>query len=131
MFELFQMVFRVIVSYFIIYFTFRVMGKRELGELGIIDLIIFFMIAEISALAIENLDKPFIYTIIIIFLLVFLQKLFNYLTLKNAKLRDKIEGTPSVFIANGKINYCEMRKQSYTFDDLRSEERRVGKECRS
>jgi uncharacterized membrane protein YcaP (DUF421 family) len=94
------------------------MGKKELGELGIIDLIIFLMIAEISALAIEDLDKPFIYAVIAIMLLVFLQKLLNYLTLKNANLRDKIEGTPAVLIANGKVNYQEMRKQSYTFDDL-------------
>lgn len=118
MFEIFQIIFRVLFSYVLIFITFRFMGKRELGELGIIDLIIFFMIAEISALTIENLDKPFIYSVIAIGLLVFLQKFFNYITLKNAKLRDTIEGTPSVIIANGKVNYQEMRKQSYTFDDL-------------
>lgn len=118
MLEILQIIFRVIFSYVIIFITFRIMGKRELGELGIIDLIIFFMIGEMSAIAIENIDKPFINTIVAIMLLVFLQKFFNYLTLKNAKLRDKIEGTPSVIIANGKVNYQEMRKQSYTFDDL-------------
>lgn len=121
MFEIFQIIFRVLFSYVLIFITFRFMGKRELGELGIIDLIIFFMIAEISALTIENLDKPFIYSVIAIGLLVFLQKFFNYITLKNAKLRDTIEGTPSVIIANGKVNYQEMRKQSYTFDDLMSQ----------
>ncbi|HEY8364741.1 MAG TPA: DUF421 domain-containing protein [Haloplasmataceae bacterium] len=118
MLEILQIIFRVIFNYIVIYITFRIMGKRELGELGIIDLIIFFMIAEISALSIEDLDRPLLYTLIIISLLVFFQKFFSYITLKNAKLRDKIEGTPSVIIANGKVNYQEMRKQSYTFDDL-------------
>ncbi len=118
MFGLFQIIFRVLFNYVIIYITFRIMGKRELGELSIIDLIIFLMIAEITALSIEDIERPFIYSIVSIALLVFLQKFFSYITLKNAKLRDQIEGSPSVIIANGKINYAEMKRQSYTFDDL-------------
>jgi len=94
------------------------MGKREIGELSIIDLIVFLMIAEIIALAIEDIESPLIHSVIAVFLLVFLQKLLSYISLKNAKVRDKIEGTPSVIIANGKVDYAEMKKQSYTFNDL-------------
>ncbi|NLC94237.1 MAG: DUF421 domain-containing protein [Bacilli bacterium] len=118
MYELLQVIIRVILSYIIVYITFRVMGKRELGELSIIDLVVFLMIAEIIALAIENLDRPFFYSVVTILILVLLQKGLSYLTLKNAKLRDKLEGTPSVIIANGQINYQEMKKQNYSFDDL-------------
>ncbi|NLG81711.1 MAG: DUF421 domain-containing protein [Bacilli bacterium] len=118
MFQMFQIIIRVILSYIIVYLTFRIMGKRELGELSIIDLIVFLMIAEIIALAIENLDRPFFYSVVTIIVLVLLQKVLSYLTLKNAKLRDTLEGKPSVIIANGKINYQEMKKQNYSFDDL-------------
>lgn len=118
MYQLLQVIIRVILSYIIVYITFRVMGKRELGELSIIDLVVFLMIAEIIALAIENLDRPFFYSVVTILILVLLQKGLSYFTLKNAKLRDKLEGTPSVIIANGQINYQEMKKQNYSFDDL-------------
>ncbi len=118
MFELFQILFRVIFNYLIIFVTFRVMGKREIGELSIIDLIVFLMIAEITALSIEELDEPIIHSLLPIALLVMLQKTLSYITLKNSKVRDKIEGSLSVIIANGKVNYQEMKKQNYTFDDL-------------
>lgn len=118
MFEIMQIIFRVIFNYIIVYVTFRIMGKKEIGELSIIDLIVFLMIAEIIAFSIEDINKPFIHSILPIALLVFLQKLLSYITLKNTKIRKKIEGNPSVLIANGRVNYQEMNKQSYSFDDL-------------
>ncbi len=118
MYEIFQLTFRVFINYGIIFITFRIMGKREIGELNVVDLIIFLMIAEISVFSIEELEKPLFYSVIAIGLLVFLQKVLSYITLKNSKVRDKIEGTPSVLIANGRVDYKEMNKQKYTFDDL-------------
>lgn len=118
MFELINVLFRVILNYGVIFLTFRIMGKREIGELSIIDLIIFIMIAEISALSIGDISKPFINTVITIGLLIVLQKTLSYINLKNTKVREKIEGKPSVLIANGLINYKEMKNQKYSFDDL-------------
>lgn len=129
MFEILQITLRVILNYLIIFITFRIMGKREIGELSIIDLIIFLMIAEITALSIEELEEPFIHSVVAIGLLVVLQKLLSYITLKNSSLRNTIEGKPSVLIANGKVDYQEMQKQSYTFDDLMNQLR--DKEIRS
>jgi len=94
------------------------MGKREVGELSLIDLIVFLMIAEIAAISIEQIDKPYIHSLTAIAILVILQKVLAYISLKNTKVRSKIEGTPSVIIANGKVDYVEMRKNRYTFDDL-------------
>ena len=116
--DIFNVAIRVLLSYMVIYLTFRFMGKRELGELGIIDLVIFFMIGEISALSIENLKRPFYYSVIAIVLLVVFQKFFNFIALKSGKLHEKIEGVSSVIIAKGQVNYQEMRKQKYTFNDL-------------
>lgn len=94
------------------------MGKREVGELSIIDLVVFLMIAELAAVSIEQLDKPYFYFVIAILTLVLLQRLLAYVSLKNTKARGKIEGKPSVIIANGMVDYYEMRKNRYTFDDL-------------
>jgi len=61
---------------------------------------------------------PYIHSLTAIAILVILQKVLAYISLKNTKVRSKIEGTPSVIIANGKVDYVEMRKNRYTFDDL-------------
>ncbi|QVK16910.1 DUF421 domain-containing protein [Mycoplasmatota bacterium] len=129
MYEMIQILLRTFFSYILVYITFRILGKREIGELSIIDLIVFLMIAEITVFSIENINKPFIHSVIVIALLILLQKLLSYITLKNVKVREKLEGTPSVIVANGKVNYQEMKKQNYSFDDLMNQLR--DKEIRS
>lgn len=54
---------RTIILYFLVWFIFRLMGKREIGELSILDLVIFMMIAEIAVLAIEEVEDHMLHTV--------------------------------------------------------------------
>lgn len=94
------------------------MGKREVGELGIIDLIISILIAELVAISLENTHKSIWLVICPIILLVVLQIGSAFASLKSKKIRDAFDGKPSVMISNGKINVKEMWKQRYNLDDL-------------
>ena len=94
------------------------MGKREIGQLGVIDLIVSILIAELVAISIEETENPIYLTIIPIALLVILEVLFAYISIKSRKFRTLFDGKPSLIICNGKINYKEMVKQRYSLDDL-------------
>lgn len=109
---------RTVILYFLIWFTFRLMGKREIGELSILDLIIFMMIAEIAVLAIEEVEDNMLHTIWPILLLTFIQIALAYLSLKFQGVRRFLDGKPTLIIINGKIDEGAMRKQRYNFDDL-------------
>lgn len=52
----FKIVTRTILFYVIIMITYRVMGKREVGELSVVDLMVSLLMAELAAMSIENLD---------------------------------------------------------------------------
>ena len=39
-------------------FVFRLMGKREVGELSLLDFAVYVLIAEVASLAIDNLEQP-------------------------------------------------------------------------
>ena len=94
------------------------MGKREVGQLGVIDLIVSILNAELVAISIENHSEPIYLTIVPIVVLVLLEILLAYISIKSRSLRIILEGKPSLIISNGKINYHEMVKQRYTLDDL-------------
>ena len=94
------------------------MGKREVGELGIIDLIISILIAELVAISLEDTTKSIWLVITPIILLVVLQIGSAFASLKSKKVREVFDGKPSVMISNGKINIKEMLKQRYNLDDL-------------
>jgi uncharacterized membrane protein YcaP (DUF421 family) len=110
--------FRTIILYGIIMVIFRLMGKRELGELNVLDLVVYIMIAEIAVVAIENPKEDIMNNILPIGVLMVIQIALSYISLKNKKVRDMIDGKPSIIINNGKIDEHEMRKQRYNFDDL-------------
>ena len=94
------------------------MGKREVGQLSITDLIVSLLIAELTVISIENFDKSILYSLIPIVILVLFQCILAFISLKKPKFRLMLEGNPSVIIKNGKINYNEMLKQRYNLDDL-------------
>lgn len=94
------------------------MGKRELGQLSIIDLIVSLLIAELATISIENYKGSILYSLIPIVILTLLQCILAYFSLKKPKFRIFLDGNPSVIIKNGKINYSEMLKQRYNLDDL-------------
>lgn len=116
--ELFTVIFRTIFFYFFITLAYRLMGKREIGQLGIVDLIVSILIAELVAISIENKNDSMLFTVIPIMLLVVMEIFLAYLTMKSKRIRTILDGKPSLIIYNGKINYKEMVKQRYNLDDL-------------
>ena len=94
------------------------MGKRELGELSIIDFIVSIFIAEIVAISIENYNKSILVSLIPIMALVLIQVIASKLSMHNSTVRKVLDGEPSVIINKGKIDFKEMKKQRYNIEDL-------------
>ena len=112
--------------YFFIILVYRIMGKKEVGKLGIVDLIVSILIAELAALSIEEYDLSILVSVIPILCLVVVQIIFGYFGLKSSKLRNMLDGKPAVIIKNGKLNFKEMVKLRYSLDDLVSQLREQG-----
>lgn len=118
--------FRTLLFYVIITVVYRFMGKREVGELSIMDLIVSILIAELAAISIDKYKSNLLITIIPICVLVLVQIVIAKISLKNPNVREKIEGVPSVIVNRGKINFKEMLKQRYNLDDLLTQLREKG-----
>lgn len=110
--------FRTIFLYAFIVVILRVMGKREVGELSVIDVVIFVIMAEVVAFSLDSPDKKMINSIYPVLLLLGIQLLTSYLSLKSKKFRDVVDGDPTLIIQDGVIQEEEMRKQRYNLDDL-------------
>lgn len=109
---------RTFIFYVIITLIYRFMGKREVGQLGIIDLIVSILIAELAAISIDNRDESIFLSILPICLLVVIQYILSKISVSSNKFRNIVDGVPSIIISNGKINFKEMVKQRYNLDDL-------------
>lgn len=110
-------IFKTFLFYLLVALIFRIMGKREVGQLGTFDLVVFILIAELVAMAIERESRVLLYTMPIL-VLVLLQVLIAKISLKSVKFRNMMDGKPSVIIKKGVLNFKTMVEQRYTLDDL-------------
>lgn len=110
--------YRSVFFYVIVAFLYRLMGKREIGELSIMDFIVSIFIAEMVAISIENYDQNMFLSLIPIGVLVGLQILISHFSMKHSSFRKFMDGKPSIMIDHGKINFHEMKRQRYNLDDL-------------
>lgn len=111
-------IFRTAFFYIFIIMVFRLMGKREIGQLSVPDLAISILMAELVAISIEKKEDTLLLTIVPIIVLLVLQVSFAFITMKKNKFRNLLDGKPSLIIDKGIINFNEMVKQRYTLDDL-------------
>ncbi len=109
---------RTILLYILLVIILRIMGKREVGELSVIDVVVFIIMAEVAAFSLDSPDNKLLQSIVPIVILLFIQLISSYFSLKSKKFRDIVDGDPTVIIQKGVIMESEMRKQRYNLDDL-------------
>ncbi len=117
---------RTLLFYVIITIVYRFMGKREVGELSILDLIVSILIAELAAIAIDKYTESVFLAIIPMVALVMIQIVVAKISFKNSSVRSILEGEPSVIINRGRVQFDEMLKQRYNLDDLLTQLRSQG-----
>ena len=74
------------------------MGKREIGELSIMDFIVSIFITDMVVMSIENYKESILISLIPIFILTIIQMSFSYLSLKSKNIKNVVDGKPSVII---------------------------------
>lgn len=121
-----SLIIKTIVLYFYIVVCYRLMGKKEVGKLSIIDLIVSVLIAELAAMSIEEADRSIFISIVPIAILVFIQIVLSFVSLKSNAIRKFIDGSPRLIINKGKLNFRQMSKLRYSLDDLISQLREQG-----
>lgn len=119
--EYIDLVIRCVSFYFILIIALRFMGKREVGELSVFDIVIYLVMSELLALAVTETDESILKSLIPITTLALLQFALSFCLLKSKTLRDIVDGKPVILIHDGTLNQAEMKKQRYNLDDLLSQ----------
>lgn len=119
--EILLILFRTILGYIVLIVMLKIMGKREIGQLSLFDLLILLSIADIMVIGIENFNDSVWYVLVPILALTIIQKILAFVTLKSNKLRSILDGKESLIINKGELQYAEMKKQCYNMEDLLSQ----------
>ena len=104
----------------------RLMGKRQIGQLDLTDLITTFLISQIASLPIENPDIPIMYALIPMITLLSFEIVSSMILSKSQTLKNLFSSRPGFFIKDGEIDQKEIRKNRISLDELMGELRKQG-----
>ncbi len=109
---------RTLVSYALVVFALRIMGKRQVGELQPSELVVAIMISDLATIPMSDPALPLLSGIVPILTLIAAEMSASLLSLKFPKIRKILTGSPAVIIKKGVICREEMRKNRYNLEDL-------------
>ena len=119
-------VIRAVILYGVLLLAMRIMGKGDLGELQPFDLVVSLVLAELAVMPMEDLDAPLLHGLIATAVVMFLQCLISYITLKSNSARKIICGTPSIIYDHGEFNIKDMNKLRININDVLGQMRLKG-----
>lgn len=104
----------------------KLMGKRQIGELEINELVTTFVISEVAALPIADPDIPLLNAVVPILLIVCLEIIISSAKNKSEKLKKCIEGEPIFLIYRGKLSQRALADNRISINELMCEIRLQG-----
>lgn len=110
--------FRTVLIYVFLIAIMRLMGKRQLGELEVTDLVITLLLSEIATIPITDRNTPLGYAIVPVITLASFEVFTSGLSLKFPKLKALLSPKPALLIRDGKPIRNEMEKVRISLDEL-------------
>lgn len=117
---------RTAIIYVLMVCTMRLMGKRQIGELEVSDLVTTLLISDIASLPITNYSIPVSHAVIPIVLLLTFEVLSAALAVWFPRFKGLVTARPSTLIKNGVICRKSMLDARISLDELISELRQNG-----
>ncbi len=106
--------------------TMRLMGKRQIGELEVTDLVTTLLLSEIASLPITNQEIPLAYAGIPMVTLLSLEVFSSYILLRIPWLKSLLASSPTVLIHRGQLQRDALKQARFSLDELMTEIRGAG-----
>lgn len=117
---------RTVLLYFIIMVGLRALGKRQIGELEPIELVMTLLISDLAAIPMQDFGIPLLNGIVPILTLLSLSMLLSWGCMRSLRLRRLICGNPTTLIKDGVLQQKAMQSNRFTLDELVEELRAQG-----
>ncbi len=117
---------RTILLYVILMVGIRVMGKRQIGELEPIELVLMLLISDLAAVPMQDFGIPLLNGVVPIITLLSLSMLLSFFSMQSVRFHRLVCGNPTTLIKDGVIQQAAMRRNRFTLDELIDELRAQG-----
>ena len=120
------LVIRTFILYFLVMFSLRFMGKKQIGQMEPSELTVAIMISELATIPLSETGIPLLNGIVPVLILSAIEILISILVIKSLKFRKLVTGKPVIIVEKGILNEEVLRNTRFTTDDLLTEMRLKG-----
>ena len=96
--------FRTAIIFIVLSLCMKLMGKREIGELEVSELVTTLLVSEICSIPIDDPDIPLMNAIIPVIFIVSCEVIISFIKNKSRRLKKIIDGSATFLIKKGSIN---------------------------
>ena len=114
------------VLYLLLIVGLRLTGKRQIGELEPIELVLTMLLSDLASVPMQDFDSPLINGVVPILTLLALTTLLSYISFRSGRFRSLICGEPAIVVRCGRLQQRAMRHNRMTVDELMEELRGQG-----
>jgi uncharacterized membrane protein YcaP (DUF421 family) len=115
-----EKVLRSLLVFVFLVLALRLGGKRELGQLNILDFAVLLLASNALQNAMIGADNSLVGGVVGASTLFVLNYVFVRLTFRSARARRLLAGTPRVLLEHGQIDFDALRREAITVEELRS-----------
>ncbi len=109
---------RTFILYLVLVVSIRLMGKRQIGELEPMELVVALLIADLASVPMQDIGIPLVSGVVPILTLLSLELLCSCLSMRSIRFRALICGKPLILMHNGTILQKNLRQSRITVDEL-------------
>jgi uncharacterized membrane protein YcaP (DUF421 family) len=115
---LLEIVFRTFIMYSYTVLLLRILGKRGMGQLSMLELAIIISFGSAVGDPMMGAEVPIVHGVIAITFVTIFQILLERFINRNPKVEAVMEGTPNLVVTNGIINWDCMKRDNISKEDL-------------
>ncbi|MDD4815922.1 MAG: DUF421 domain-containing protein [Clostridia bacterium] len=112
------LIIRAIIVYLLVLVVFRIMGKRQLGQMQPFELVLTLIIADLATIPMAESSIPTLNGVIPLITLVVVHFLLTYFSKKSNKISQIISGKPIVIVNPNGIVFDALQQLDISIDDL-------------
>lgn len=109
---------RSIIIYSVVITVFRLMGKRQIGQMQPFELVLTLIIADLATIPMGESAIPMLHGLVSLLTLVIAHYVLTVITKKSERLNKVISGKPFIIINPNGIDYENLKKLNLSLDDV-------------
>ena len=116
--DIFTVVLRSFISFFLLFFITKMIGKKQVSELSLFDYVIGISIGNFAAEMTMNIDDQYLNGVVALLIFGLIAYTVAIVTMKSMNIRRFFIGNPTIIIQNGKIIEKNMKDVKIDINDL-------------